>query len=212
MYGFPYVGIGVFSCYDILLITATNHMMKSLKERNLLNYYMGKLTEPLPVKLFVGMLSQDATIFNELGQKLSDIFGPVDLESPVWPWEHTTYYEREMGEGLRRKFIFFERLIEPSMISDIKLKTIELEGEFLNDNGGRRINLDPGYLDAAKLVLVSTKDFSHRIYLDKGIYGEVTLIYSNNNYQSLLYTFPDYRTEEYFDIFKQARKIFKTHI
>lgn len=173
---------------------------------------MGKITEPLPVKLFAGMLSQDTTLFNELGQKLSDIFGPVDLESPVWPWEHTTYYEREMGEGLRRKFIFFERLIEPSMISDIKLKTIELEGEFLNDAGGRRINLDPGYLDAAKLVLVSTKDFSHRMYLDNGIYGEVTLIYSKNNYQSLPYTFPDYRTEEYFDIFKKAREIFKTHI
>jgi len=169
-------------------------------------------SSPHPVKLFVGMLSHDTTIFNELGQKLSDIFGPVDLESPVWPWEHTTYYEREMGEGLRRKFIFFERLIEPSMISDIKLKTIELEGEFLNDAGGRRINLDPGYLDAAKLVLVSTKDFSHRMYLDNGIYGEVTLIYSKNNYQSLPYTFPDYRTEEYFDIFKKAREIFKTHI
>ena len=106
---------------------------------------MGKITEPLPVKLFAGMLSQDATLFNELRQKLSDIFGPVDLESPVWPWDHTTYYQKEMGEGLRRKFIFFERLIEPSMISDIKLKTIELEGDFFNDDGGRRINLDPGY-------------------------------------------------------------------
>ena len=145
--------------------------MKSLKERNLLNYYMGEIIEPLPVKLFAGMLSQDATLFNELGQKLSDIFGPVDLESPVWPWDHTTYYQKEMGSGLKRKFIFFENLINPDSISQIKLKTIELEGEFLNDAGGRRINLDPGYLDAAKLVLVSTKDFSHRMYLDNGIYG-----------------------------------------
>ncbi len=186
--------------------------MKSLKERNLLNYYMGKLTEPLPVKLFVGMLSQDATIFDELGQKLSDIFGPVDLESPVWPWEHTTYYQKEMGSGLKRKFIFFENLINPTSISEIKLKIIELEEQFLNETGGRKINLDPGYLNAAKLVLASTKDFSHRIYLDKGIYGEVTLIYSGKSYQIFPYTFPDYRTEEYFDIFKQARKIFKTHI
>ena len=117
-----------------------------------------------------------------------------------------------MGSVLKRKFIFFENLINPASISKIKLKTIELESEFLNDDGGRRINLDPGYLDAAKLVLVSTKDFSHRMYLDKGIYGEVTLIYSGKSYQILPYTFPDYRTEEYFDIFKKAREIFKTHI
>ncbi len=172
------------------------------------------------------MLSHDTTLFNELGQKLSDIFGPVDLESPVWPWEHTTYYQKEMGAGLKRKFIFFENLINPGDIAEIKLKTIELEKQHLNDNppsppfakgrmgglAGRRINLDPGYLDSAKLVLVSTKDFSHRMYLDKGIYGEVTLIYSNNNYQTLPYTFPDYRTETYFDIFRKARDIFKTYI
>ena len=79
-------------------------------------------------------------------------------------------------------------------------------------SSGRKINLDPGYLDAAKLVLVSTKNFSHRIYLSNGIYGEVTLIYSGKNYRSLPYTFPDYKTDEYLEVFKKARERYKEQV
>jgi len=91
------------------------------------------------------------------------------------------------------------------------VKTNEIENQFLSDDGGRRINIDPGYLDSAKLVLVSTKNFSHRVYLDKGIYGEVTLIYSGDNFHPLPYTFPDYKTEAYLALFKEARRLFKEH-
>lgn len=170
---------------------------------------MGKISAAAPVKLFVGMLSQEVSLFEQLTQKLVDLFGPVDFEGPVWPWEHTKYYADEMGNELKRKFIFFEKLISPETIADIKLKTNELENQYLNEHAGRKINLDPGYLDAAKIVLVSTKDFSHRIYLGSGIYGEVTLLYSGKDYQILPYTFPDYRSEEYMNIFKQAREIYK---
>jgi len=170
---------------------------------------MGKIFEPHLVKLFIGMLSQDITLIEQLTEDLCNMFGPIDLSSPVLPWEHTRYYEKEMGERLKRKFIFFEKLIHPQSIADIKVKTMELENLHLNESGGRKINLDPGYLDAAKIVLASTKDFSHRIYLDRGIYGEVTLIYSGKDYQTLPYTFPDYRTKQYWDILKAARELFK---
>lgn len=173
---------------------------------------MGKIADPHPVKLFIGMLCRDIFLIEQLTGELCNIFGPVDLSSPVLPWEHTCYYEREMGAGLKRKFIFFKRLINPHDITGIKITTIGLENRYLNETRGRRINLDPGYLDAAKIVLASTKDFSHRIYLDKGIYGEVTLIYSGRDYQSLPYTFPDFRTKEYWDIFKAARETFKSDI
>ncbi len=173
---------------------------------------MGIRTEPGPVKLFVGMLSQSASLIEQMTGTLCEVFGPVDLESPVWPWEHTKYYESEMGAGLKRQFIFFETLIEPGTIADIKLKTDALEKQLLNENRGRRINLDPGYLDAAKLVLVSTKDFSHRIYLEKGIYGEVTLSYAGSTYHPYPYTFPDYRTDEYISVFKKARDLYQQMI
>lgn len=174
---------------------------------------MDKVFIPKPVKLFIGMLSQEISLFDEVGRRLKEIFGPIDLESPVWDWEHTDYYLKEMGRGLKRKFIFFQRLINPEGIAEVKLKTIDIEGKYKKElwgfKSGRRINLDPGYLELAKMVLVSTKDYSHRIYLGKSIYGEVTLIYSGNTYQSLPYTYPDFRTQEYLDIFKKARNIYK---
>ncbi len=184
-------------------------------------------SNPQPVKLFIGMLSNEVPLFDELKGKLKEIFGPLDLESPVWEWSHTDYYSKEMGEGLKRKFIFFQRLISPENITAVKLKTIELEGRYRSENpplssfdkggtggfkGGRRINLDPGYLDMARVVLVSTKDYSHRIYLGEGIYGEVTLIYSGKDYQTLPYTYPDFRIEEYRDLFKKARNIYRRNI
>lgn len=181
----------------------------------------GRLKPTPAVKLFIGMLSNEILLFDELKERLKTIFSPVDLESPIWEWSHTDYYTTEMGRDLKRKFIFFERLINPETITEIKLKTIELEKQYRNENppfnkegmgglkGGRRINLDPGYLDMARVVLVSTKDFSHRIYLGNGIYGEVTLIYSGNAFHPLPYTYPDFRTEEYRELFKKARKIIK---
>jgi len=170
---------------------------------------MGTITDPAPVKLFIGMLSNEISLFDELIERLVNIYGAPDLESPVLPWAHSDYYADEMGTELKRKFIFFAQLIDPASIARIKLKTNELEQRYLNERGGRRINLDPGYLDSAKLVLVSTKDFSHRIYLDQGIYGEVTLIYSKNDYQPLLYTYRDYRSEEYLSVFRKARELYK---
>jgi hypothetical protein len=170
---------------------------------------VGKITEPKPVKLFVGMLSNNVSLFEELKTALQKLFGDVDIGSDIWPWEHTEYYEKEMGPVLKRQFIFFEKLINPGSIAKIKLQTIELERQHLTANNKRKINLDPGYLDSSKLVLVSTKNYSHRIYLGNGMYGEVTLIYSGNTYQTLPYTYPDYRTPGYLEVFQKAREIYK---
>lgn len=170
------------------------------------------MTEPHPVKLFIGMLTNEPPLFLELTEKLQDMFGPSDMHSDVWKWQHSRYYEKEMGPGLKRRFVFFKDLIMPERITDIKLKTGELEKQYLNGQGGRRINLDPGYIDASKVVLASTKDFSHRMYLAKGIYGEVTLSYSCNGYIMYPYTFPDFRRKDYHDMFQDARNRYKEEI
>jgi hypothetical protein len=167
---------------------------------------------PQPVKLFVGMISPQYSLFEDIKKVLQGMYGPVDMESPVWPWDHTDYYTEEMGRGLQRKFIFFQRLIHPGAIADIKLRTAELERDFLNESGGRRVNLDPGYLDSARVALVSTDDYSHRLYLGGGIYGEVTLIYSGNDYMVLPYSYPDFRSRQYRDLFKRARELYQAEI
>ncbi len=157
------------------------------------------------VKPFVGMLSKEKQLFDEIKKKLEEFLGPTDAESPVWEWEHTDYYEKEMGKGLKRKFIFFSNLINPEILPDIKIKTTELEIEY-TVNGKRRINLDPGYIHTAKVVLSTRKDYSHRIYLRNGIYCEVTLHYLDHSFRPFPHTYPDFKSEEYIELFNKIRK------
>lgn len=120
----------------------------------------------------------------------------------------TDHYEKEMGANLKRRFISFKKLQKPKRFAAIKLFCIKLERKF-SSNNKRLINIDPGYINEAKLVLTTTKDFSHRIYLNKGIYAEVTLVFKEGNFSSLETTFPDYRTDTYRDIFHSIRDTYR---
>lgn len=173
---------------------------------------MGELRPTKPVKLFVGMIAQDVQWFEMAAKSLQVSYGPIDFESFPQPWDFTQYYAQELGPSLIRKFIFFERLIPPDELWKIKRCTHEIEkqiGRMINGELSRKVNLDPGYLTQSKVVLATTKDFAHRIYLQEGIYAEVTLIYQGKGFQPLPYTYPDYRTKEYLELFNQVREIYR---
>lgn len=175
---------------------------------------MGKVRKPLAVKLFFGMLSPEVALFEICKEQASKRYGPIDYQTPLLPWDKTDYYRDEMGSPIFRTFFFFERLIEPGELATIKVMTNEMEDHFkLSDNAGirRRINIDPGYVTEAKVVLATTKDFSHRIYIGSGIYAEVTLRYSlqERSFMSCDYTYPDYRTKTYLNVFNEARELLR---
>lgn len=172
---------------------------------------MGKAKKPLPVKLVMPMLSEHEELLNEAEEMLSAQWGPTDYQSRRLPFNHTTYYEAEMGTGLKRQFLSFETLIDPGCIASIKTATNELEKRWSRD-GRRSINLDPGYIAAAKLVLATTKNHGHRIYLDQGIYAEVTLIYRDRDFRPLPWTYPDYRTKDYRDILRTIRETYMAQL
>lgn len=156
---------------------------------------MGSPKEPKPVKLFVALLSQSAELFPAIEGEFSALFGPIDSSSQTLPWSVTPFYEREMGRGLLRRFVSFAPLISPDSLSEIKLQSQEVEASHQwveGEKRGRKVNIDPGYLDAGKVVLASTKGAAHRIYLRSGIYGEITLLYSNGSFQPFAYTYLDY--------------------
>ena len=138
-------------------------------------------------------------------------FGAIDFESEILPFDFTDYYEEEIGTNLKRKFISFKRLVSAESLAEIKLSTNRLE-QRLSLHGKRSINIDPGYLTAAKLVLATTKDFSHRILLRKGIFAEVTLFYAKNSFRPFAWTYPDYRTPDYLAIFNHIREIYLKQI
>jgi len=170
---------------------------------------MGEIRKHPPVKLIVGMIAVDASLFSPVEEPLSQRFGSIDFRSDVIPFDYTNYYIKEMGADLTRKFVSFEKLIKPEEIVEIKYFTNDLEKEFLYPNTERRrINLDPGYVSAAKLVLASTKDHIHRIYLRDGIYAETTLRMENRTFQPWQWTYPDYRSEKYIEIFNEIRRIY----
>ncbi|MFQ6058288.1 MAG: DUF4416 family protein [Anaerolineae bacterium] len=189
---------------------------------------MGAIKEPKPVKLIASMFTRELRLFDVAQERLSERFGPVDYESQILPFDHTTYYAAEFGENLQRKFVSFAQLIDPGELAAIKRWTNELEMELalwntsysnsdavekaystgLTVEGKRRINLDPGYLSLSKLVLATTKDWQHRLYLGQGIYAEVTLRYRKGSFQPWEWTYPDYRSPEYIAIFNHIRQLY----
>ncbi|MCD6519546.1 MAG: DUF4416 family protein [Anaerolineae bacterium] len=168
---------------------------------------MGKATEPLPVKLIMPMFTRYVELFEQAEEVLAERFGPVDYRSERFPFTHTDYYTEEFGPGLVRWFISFERLIDPGELAEIKLWTNALEEKWAEE-GKRRINLDPGYIAPAKLVLATTKNHGHRIYIGKGIYAEVTLVYRGKDFRPWPWTYPDYQTKEYLAVMRAIREIY----
>ena len=118
----------------------------------------------------------------------------------------------EMGSGIRRFFYSFVNLVSPDQLPDIKIRTNELEEKFATPYGNRKINLDPGLLSLSSLILATTKNNVHRIPLQKGIYGEITLMYVNKEYQTLPWTYADYRTPAFHAIFKEMRTLLKKRL
>lgn len=144
---------------------------------------------------------------------MSESAGPTDAVSEVWPFDMTDYYAVEMGEGLQRRFVSFERLIDPVELAGLKLLTSHIESRICRDLGlptfHRRVNLDPGYLATSKLVLATTKDFGHRLYLRDGIYAESTLHYVDGKWVPWPWTYPDYADSRYHGFFEQVRELYK---
>lgn len=135
----------------------------------------------------------------------------MDKESEVMDFTFTGYYDKEMGAGIKRQFVSFTRLILPEQLPVIKLLTNKIEQD-LALKGKRRVNIDPGYLSLAKVVLATTKDYSHRFYLGQGIYGEVTLTYARGKFSSFPWTYPDYQTQSYQQFFGEIREIYKKQL
>ncbi len=138
-------------------------------------------------------------------QCLTQTFGEILLESRTIPFDFSTYYDEEMGKGLLRKWLLFDNIIPQETIADIKQGTRSIEMKFSVD-GKRRVNIDPGYVTLSKVVLATTKDCSHRLYLCNGIYAEITLIYYKGAWKPQKWTYPDYQSETAMEFFKSCRK------
>jgi hypothetical protein len=155
---------------------------------------MSKPRPPKPAKLVISCFTKDKKVFGEVAQRLTEFFGQPDVVSPWLAFEHTDYYKPEMGAPLFRRLMAYHELMEQEGLPDVKLVTNELEDKFATDRK-RLVNIDPGYLLAERFVLATGKNYTHRIYLKGGIYGDLTLVYYNGGFHALDWTYPDYAGE-----------------
>lgn len=170
-----------------------------------------KPTEPIPVKLFCGVLFSDSQLLDNADSLLAGQFGEIDYQSKQFSFDISEYYRPEMGWPMFRLFWSFDRVILPNEIVRIKIVCNEIEDR-LAIQGNRKINLDPGYLDYDKVVLASAKYNGQKIYLDRGIYADLTLRYEKGNYHPYPWSFPDFKGGLYNQTFLRIREIYKAQL
>src|SRR5262245_60891507 len=175
---------------------------------------MGDISEPAPVMLVVAATTRYSEALEWTREIMSVRCGPITLCSDAFDFTETDYYATTMGADLKKQFLAFESLTNPAALAEIKRQTNAWETEYAalgKHTEPRPLNLDPGYITPAKLVLASTKDHAHRIYLRDGIHAEVTLVYRNRQWQPMEWTYPDYRRADYQTFFTQCREYLLAH-
>jgi hypothetical protein len=170
---------------------------------------MGAERVPDPEKLVCAFIYSDHDVYETAKKALIDRFGAIDFESDEMEFSHTKYYLKEMGCDLKRRFFSFAGLLDPGEMAGTKQFTNLIEGLHKKTGGGRLINIDPGFLSLAKFVLVTTKNFSHRIYIGKNMWAEITLVYDaqNGTFGPLAWTYPEYSRQDIIMIFNEIRGI-----
>ncbi|MDZ7722874.1 MAG: DUF4416 family protein [candidate division KSB1 bacterium] len=161
-----------------------------------------------PVKLICGVLYSDASLCEQARSRLESLYGRVDYKSKEVDFNVTDYYDPEMGTPIVRLFYSFRQLISPGDLARIKIDCNRIEDDLAQD-GQRKVNLDPGYLDYDKFVLASAKYNGHKVYLDQGIYADVTLFYQKGRFDPSPYCFPDFKDGRYDETFLHIRAQYK---
>jgi len=172
---------------------------------------MGTVRDPAPVKLIASLLAARSAAHEAARAALAGRLGAIDFQSELLRFDHTDYYAAELGAGLVRQIVTFAPLVLPSELPAAKRATIEIE-QAMAEDGRRTVNIDPGYVSLAKLVLATTKDHAHRLYLGQGIYGEVTLTFQGGRFRPWPWTYPDYASEEYCRLFGEIRERYRTQL
>jgi hypothetical protein len=165
-------------------------------------------TVPEPAQLIISVLTpQEEDVASAQASLILDL-GPIEEEIGPLAFPYTSYYDAEMGSGIRRWIWSFEKMLDRAEIVRIKCLTNEIE-QAAAVGGKRRFNLDPGLLTLGNFVLATGKNNAHRIYLDKGIFADLTLIFRSKTYNPLEWTYPDYADPELIKILNRLRESYK---
>lgn len=147
--------------------------------------------------------------------RIEQTWGRIAHQTEPAPFPAGGFYEAAMGTGLSKTLVALSDVCDPSALADWKLETNQWELEYTqqaNHPESRPLNLDPGYVTQAKLVLATTKDRDHRIYLRDGIFAEVTINYVGKQWVHHRWTYPDYRGEQVAGFAGKCRQQVRAHL
>jgi len=173
---------------------------------------MGSIKNHLPVKYFCAVTFTKNILFRDILTSLKELFPAIDTQSDIFDFDrYTDYYTPEMGPNLKKCFISNKAMAEITRLPLYKIKSNSIESEFLGRNK-RQVNLDPGYITEAKIVLATTKDYSHRLYLSDGIFGDLHMVYSGKSFKPQYWTYPDYKQEAVVSYFNKLREVYRSQL
>ncbi len=167
---------------------------------------------PDPALVVVSAIYSNEVSLNAACSRLAAVVGELTVVGGEQAFDWTDYYQAEMGSNLRRRFMVAEHLLPRELLTELKIFSNTIERELARPDGGRTVNLDPGLLTAENVILATTKNYAHRIYLREGIFAEVTLLFVRGAFEPLAWTYPDYRSEQIRTLFKEQRRSYLTYL
>ncbi|MBW2622336.1 MAG: DUF4416 family protein [Deltaproteobacteria bacterium] len=173
---------------------------------------MSKLQDPLPVKPVAALFSAHRDLLTQAARKLEKKIGPMDFISPEFIFDQSEYYREEMGWPLIKRFFACRELMDPVELVTLKVFTAHLEKEFSDSSSRRQVNIDPGYISTERLVLATGKNNVQRIYLGRGVWGDLTLIFERGEFKPLPWTYADYASPEVRLIMAEIRKKYQEQL
>jgi hypothetical protein len=165
---------------------------------------MGQIIASPKVKLITAVMITPSFPVDEIMDILNKEWGVVDLDMDWYAFDHSRYYDGEFGPSLQKTFLSFDALVDIESMPAVKIRTNQIEDRY-ESGGNRRVNIDPGYIADAKLIMPTTKNLSHRIYIGQGIYGDQQLMYRGKTFNTMPWTFADYKQPTVIDFFNRVR-------
>ncbi len=164
------------------------------------------LKEPSSCKFILGVLRHSSVDYPTILKKITESFGVIQTKTEEFVFG-SEYYKPEMGEGLKKSFLSFEGVVPRSILPERKIASVKLEDFFAKPDGSRLVNLDPMILSLENVIIATSKNFSHRVYLGQGVFGDLALIRKREGFESLPWTYADYL--ENLSFFESVREMFK---